>query len=66
MALPALRSKTEHLYELCEDPDCPRFPCRVYKEGLEAGFRRGYDAGYADGFGAGYATGFAAGMASGG
>ncbi len=33
-------------YRDCEDQDCPRFPCRVYKEGL----RRGFELGYAEGW----------------
>ena len=61
----AARTRNDHLYEDCEDPDCPRFPCRVYKEGIEVGYRRGYNKGYADGYTAGYADGFGAGMAAG-
>ena len=48
--------------------DCPRFPCRVFREGAELGYQlgyqRGYDRGYADGYGAGYSAGFADGLAS--
>jgi hypothetical protein len=46
------------------DPDCPRFPCRVYREGYEDGHRDGYAAGYADGEASGFASGYAAGMAA--
>ena len=31
---------TEHRYQTCDDECCDRFPCRVYKEGYEAGLRR--------------------------
>ena len=53
MQLPAL--KADHDYQTCEDPDCPRFPCRVYKDGYE----RGHGDGEAAGFAAGYAAGAA-------
>jgi hypothetical protein len=40
--------------------DCPRFPCRVYREGYAdghgAGYTAGQDAGYAQGYNAGYAA----------
>lgn len=52
---------TEHTYQDCPDSDCPRFPCRVYREG----YRRGYDDGYAAGQAAGYSEGYAAGLAAG-
>lgn len=54
------RRSQEHHYTECEDPDCPQFPCRVYKEGAQAGYWRGY----ADGEAAGYVAGYAAGAAS--
>ena len=54
----ALRS-AEHDYRDCQDPDCPRFPCRVYKEGQSAGYWRGYMDGESAGFAAGYAAGAA-------
>jgi hypothetical protein len=53
------RRTEEHHYADCQDPDCPRFPCRVYKEGVQAGYWRGYCDGEAAGFAAGYATGAA-------
>ena len=53
----------EHQYQLCNDDDCPRFPCRVYKEGYARGYQdgviTGYAAGYADGFSEGYSQGAA-------
>jgi len=61
----AARTRNDHLYEDCEDPDCPRFPCRVYKEGIEVGYRRGYDEGYGDGYRDGYSAGWASGWAAG-
>jgi len=65
-------SGTEHRYQLCQDQDCERFPCRVYKEGYQNGdydgHRRGYDegypAGYSEGYPAGYDKGFPDGVAS--
>ena len=58
------RRDDEHRYSECGDEDCPRFPCRVYKEGYvrgyAEGFSRGYEAGSADGFAEGFAAGLAA------
>lgn len=48
MRLPAV--KAEHDYQTCDDPDCPRFPCRVYKEGRDRGYQDGESAGYAQGY----------------
>ena len=53
------RRTEEHDYRDCPDPDCPRFPCRVYKEGAQAGYWRGYMDGESAGFAAGYAAGAA-------
>jgi hypothetical protein len=61
-----------HEYASCDDDDCQRFPCRVYKEGREAGrvegfalgYAAGYPKGYNDGYAAGYAAGFPDGLAS--
>ena len=55
------RRAEEHHYTECTDPDCPRFPCKVYKEGAQSGYWRGW----ADGETAGFAAGYAAGVASG-
>lgn len=38
-----------HEYTACDDEDCPRFICRVYKEGRADGNVEGYQIGYADG-----------------
>jgi hypothetical protein len=52
---------TEHRYQSCGDDLCDRFPCRVYREGYEAGngagFATGYSTGHADGYEAGYSDG---------
>jgi len=55
----------EHLAEQCEDEDCPRLPCQMFKAGYRKGYDRGYSAGYRDGYSAGYANGYAAGFAAG-
>jgi hypothetical protein len=44
--------------------DCPRFPCRVYREGYQHGYAAGYGVGYAAGRAEGYAQGYAEGLAS--
>jgi hypothetical protein len=54
-------ARTQHRYQACQDEDCQRFACRVYKEG----YRRGHDAGYAIGYAEGYAAGEAAGYQAG-
>jgi flagellar biosynthesis/type III secretory pathway protein FliH len=60
------RGKTpEHLAEACQDDDCPRFPCRIYKQGWRAGYDRGFREGYDDGYAAGYAAGYGAGYSAG-
>jgi len=55
--MPLFTRNSEHLAEDCRDDTCPRFPCRIYRQG----FRDGYDRGLADGMAAGEAAGFAAG-----
>ena len=38
---PCWRARSgEHRYQTCDDEWCDRFPCRVYREGYEAGLRR--------------------------
>jgi len=39
-----------HEYASCDDDDCSRFQCRVYKEGLANGTEVGRQLGYAEGF----------------
>jgi len=53
-----------HLAEDCRDDNCPRFGCRMWREGYRAGFAAGYATGYAAGEAAGFAAGYAAGAAS--
>jgi hypothetical protein len=50
---------------LWRDPACPRFPCRVYREGYQDGDQAGYARGWADGEAAGFAAGYSAGMSAG-
>jgi flagellar biosynthesis/type III secretory pathway protein FliH len=44
---------------------CPRFPCRVYREGHEHGQADGYAKGHAAGYAEGYAKGHTGGYAKG-
>jgi hypothetical protein len=73
----AFTRNDDHPYNACPDDDCPRFPCRVYKEGMTngyayagicapSGYPDGYAAGYGAGFAAGYSAGYSAGAADGG
>lgn len=48
-------TSTEHDYRRCHDEFCERFPCRVYREGFEAGHAAGGAAGFSEGYAAGYA-----------
>lgn len=64
------RQQQAHDYQTCDDDDCPRFPCRVYKEGFAngraVGYAEGYGAGYVGGYSEGYQEGFTAGVSSAG
>ena len=42
---------------ITNDPDCPRYACRVYREGHRDGWDRGHDHGFAEGYAAGYPDG---------
>ena len=42
--------RNRHEYAACTDPYCPKFQCRVYREGLEAGRAQGHAAGFAEGY----------------
>lgn len=64
-AKPQSHDRHRHDYQTCRDPDCPRFPCRVYREGWEEGYRQGRAAGYVAGYAAGYGDGIAAGYEKG-
>jgi hypothetical protein len=59
------RRDHEHHYSECGQDDCPRFPCRVYKEGYVRGYEEGSAAGYETGLADGFADGFQAGIAAG-
>jgi hypothetical protein len=45
----AARTAEQHRYDQCGDDNCPRWPCQVYREGYEDGYRRGFDEGRAAG-----------------
>jgi len=55
--------RDEHRYQVCTDELCPRFPCRVYREGFEAGHGAGFSAGHAAGRAEGFAEGYQVGQA---
>jgi len=59
MGVIPLRPRPEHDYRRCQDDDCPRFICQVYKEGYQDGHAAGSASGYAAGYEAGYADGAA-------
>ena len=40
----------QHDYQTCHDPDCPRFACKVYREGYQDGHGDGQAEGYVDGY----------------
>jgi hypothetical protein len=40
----------QHDYQTCTDPDCPRFACKVYKEGHGDGRADGHAEGYVEGY----------------
>ena len=63
--MPAATRNADHLAEDCRDDNCPRFPCRIWRQGYVAGFRIGYQQGYAEGYAQGYEAGYAAGFAAG-
>jgi hypothetical protein len=53
------RHVAAHEYTACDDEDCPRYPCRIYREGYADGYGDGNAAGYAAGSADGYAAGAA-------
>ena len=74
----AFTRNDDHPYNACPDgEDCPRFPCRVYREGRRDGYDGGITPGWngmavgyggitaPDGYPIGYADGYAAGSAAG-
>jgi hypothetical protein len=54
------RARQEHDYARCDDPDCTRFPCRVYREGWQHGYAIGHAEGEAEAYPRGFADGLAA------
>jgi flagellar biosynthesis/type III secretory pathway protein FliH len=42
--------QNRHEYASCTDPYCPKYQCRVYREGLEAGRAEGHASGFAEGY----------------
>lgn len=51
-------SGNAHEYTACQDDNCPRFPCKVYKEGVMDGYAVGFPNGFGEGLAAGYEKGF--------
>jgi hypothetical protein len=56
--------RTQHRYQGCQDEDCQRYACRVWREGYDEGHAAAASeaeaaaaAGYADGYAAGAASG---------
>jgi hypothetical protein len=47
---PQARTRTGHEYTACDDDDCSRYPCRVYKQGMADGEVLGRQLGYAEGY----------------
>jgi hypothetical protein len=47
---------TDHDHETCDDPDCARYICKVYKEGYQDGYEDGSASGYAEGYADGAAS----------
>jgi hypothetical protein len=58
-------ARKQHLYQTCQDEDCQRFACRVYKEGYINGKLAGWAEGRAEGEAAGYSNGYSAGYSAG-
>lgn len=46
-----------HDYRECTGEDCPAKLCRIYKEGVRAGYDDGYVQGEVEGYVAGYSEG---------
>jgi hypothetical protein len=55
----------QHLAERCRDDDCPRLPCRMWKDGYQRGAEDAAATAYASGFAAGAAQGYAQGYSDG-
>lgn len=51
-----MAGNNDHMAEDCEDPDCPRFICQLWKRAIEIGYKAGYADGWMDGEAAGLAS----------
>jgi hypothetical protein len=49
---PASHDRDRHDYQACADLDCPRHPCKVFRQGVAIGIARGESAGFANGYAA--------------
>jgi hypothetical protein len=58
------RRDQQHDHRECGDESCPRYPCRIYKDGYVRGYAEGAAAGYAAGQADGLAEGYQAGIAA--
>jgi flagellar biosynthesis/type III secretory pathway protein FliH len=58
-------ARKQHLYQTCQDAECQRFACRVYKEGYMNGKLAGRAEGHAEGRAEGYSEGHSAGYSEG-
>ena len=58
--------RQQHSYRACQDEDCQRYACRIYREGYADGNAAGCAAGEAAGYGQGHADGYSAGAANSG
>jgi hypothetical protein len=54
------RAKQAHDYQACDNNDCPRPVCVVFKTGYQTGNHDGYQAGWQAGYDRGYPEGQAA------
>lgn len=61
----AVTAGQAHRPSRCRDADCPRPPCRWYREGREDGYLDGYERGHERGYEQGYDTGFSNGYSAG-
>jgi hypothetical protein len=57
--------QTQHDYRRCQDEDCQRYACRIWREAYRRGRDEGEAIGEARGHARGYSEGWAAGYAAG-
>ncbi len=50
--------RNRHEYADCTDEHCPKFQCRVYRDGLAAGRAQGQAEGYAEGYAEGMSAAY--------